>query len=288
MHSQSSLGQQLSRQCSLPVTGDALLDHQPSHQDSVPVTARGPSERPLPTVCAAALPVAHASMLSRQLTHQDSLTLNHAALLIHPDAASPQEPVEVTDDMQLLSGYIVSSRHPVTSISVRPEALRSLGSMPAGTILLPANHSLPPGSVLLPAMCKPSGAQRLLLAEDHLRHRDTPDQHTVKADELALAQEGQVRSAIGEGLVTERQLSTCSLSNQPAVEPSMPDQAITKGSRRGWSKNVVEDLEAGPQCEGLGSETGLASLSASEGPSMQGVLQSALLITCVSWQVLNF
>ena len=273
MHSQPSLGQQLSRQCSLPVTSDTLLEHQASYQDSVPVTTGGQPKRIHPTVSATALPVAHASILSQQLCHQDSLPLSHAASLMQPDAAGllarPLEPVEVTDDMQLLSGYTVSSRHPVHPNSVRPEALRSLGSMPLGTILLPANHSLPPGSILLSTMCKPS-SQQGLLAKARLRHKDTPDQCTVKA-ESASAQEEQIRTAVGEGSVTHRQLSTCSLSNQPAAEPSMPDQAITKQSSRGWSKSAVEGLDAGAQTEGLGSEAGLASLSASEGPSMQGV-----------------
>lgn len=268
MHSQPSLGQQVSRQCSLPVTSDILLEHQASYQDSVPVSTGGQPKRIHP-----ALPVAHASILSQQLRYQDSLPLSHAASLMQPDAAGllarPLEPVEVTDDMQLLSGYTVSSRHPVNPVSVRLEALRSLGSMPPGTILLPANHSLPPGSILLSAMCKPS-SQQGLLAEARLRHKDTPDQCTVKA-ESASAQEEQIRTAVGEGLVTHRQLSTCSFSNQPAAEPSMPDQAITKQSSRGWSKSAVEGMDAGAQPEGLGSEAGLASLSASEKPSMQGV-----------------
>lgn len=310
MHSQYPVGQQLSRQCSLLVTNSSLPEHQPSHQASPPIFYAPPMQQSglpvsdlsdglqgrqqekqycLPFTRAPALvsqlsmqnncPVPDGQLSGQQPSHQERVPINSVPLFLPSHAASllarpTSDPVEVNDSMQLLCGYTVSSRHPAEAIPVRPEAIQSLGSMPLGTILLPANHSLPPGSVLLPMQIKPGSQQHLLHAGGSLNTDCRPEQGLEKAVAVAPSPRNQADMARED----DRQLSTCSLGSQPVAQSAVSDQAMHKHLVRAESNIASESLQCERQCDSLGLRSELADRAASEGPSVQGLCLQYLVV----------
>ena len=224
-------------------------------------------------------PVPHGQSSGQQPSHQERVPINSVPTLLPSHAASllarpTSELVEVNDSMQLLCGYTVSSRHPAEAIPVRPEAIRSLGSMPLGTILLPANHSLPPGSVLLPMQIRPGSQQHLLHAGGSLTSVCGPEQGLETAVALAPSPQKQADMARED----DRQLSTCSLGIQPVAQSAVPDLAMHKHLVRAQSNMASESLQCQRQCDSLGLRSELADRAASEGPSVQGLCLQHLVV----------
>lgn len=317
MHSQAALGHVLSRQASLAVIDNPSLCLDRSHQAGIPVTdvllvqqqhslqsADASSQASGLPVQASSMPAA-GPLLSHQLTCQDSVQVSGLSAYQNPDAGSQpgrlgSEPLQVTDHMQLLCGYTVSSQHKAKPIAVQAEALRSLASMPPGTILLPANHTLPPGSVLV-AKLSPTTAQQQLLSADGnniagnrssqadqlqaavpdeeqpallLDENRTHCSHSSRADHVGRpdfhAEMHQPANDEAQQPVGDVQRSGCRVESQPTARSGAVAGPEHKRLKRAIDNRSAEDLAGVRHHVGVGGESGFASLSASEGPSMQG------------------
>lgn len=236
------------------------------------------------------MPQHHGSQLQRMLSRTD---LSAAGL----SAGSCFEPLEVTDGMQLLSGYTVSSRHLADPIAIsKHDAIRSLASMPPGTILLPANHSLPPGSVLVPRLSPPSERPSGLHAQQKRNVRDRsaavalPAGYTQRkasaVDKAVDCRLGNVDKALdsslsiteqlghgGSSVTTELQKSVPAVVQQPAdaaqrsmcsTRPAVQGGALGKLAHKQQQKSSLGFCDV-RQCDDVGS------MSLSEGLSTQGV-----------------
>ena len=190
--------------------------------------------------------------------------------------------MQLTDNMQLLSGYTVTSRQSANPIPVRPGSIATIGLMPPGTILLPTDHNLPPGSVLLSEAHASTSWQPSLLQKDGQVPQN--DSHLSSANCIV------IRPPVS--VLAQRTLATAGNSSQQGPASF---SAFTDTCRHG-SNSAAQSLvhEAAAKPVGFSQEINIlrrdsdsaretASLSVSEGPSLQGMCSTAH----ATWRLLS-
>ena len=204
----------------------------------------------------------------QQLSRQHSLPVTDTGSVMQQGSTTAlprhaSEPVQLTRNMQLLSSYTVSNRHSVSPIPVRQS---SLGSMPAGTILLPADHKLPPGSVLLlPAHASNTWSGPLLQPDtlvpqngSHLSSANCID----ASSRVPAPEQGVLVRAVND-----------TAQGSAAAQPAVHEAVSQDGSRRLGFREDADPFRHDPAGA---RETASQSLTVSEGPSLQGVLHWSL------------